>query len=171
MNSNVTLDVKLYASPEIEAALKILRGTGIDTHPYIKRALRRGVTYLVRQGRSKLKRGMDKTVEHTGNLERAFSARVKRSQPGALAGFILTGTTADGRELKGYHAALVDRGTTSRYTSSGAYRGRGGHGKNSHSSSLSFWTSTRDNDADEALRRVEEGLDTAIAKIMGAQGS
>ena len=71
-----------------------------------------------------------------------------------------------GREARGYHAWLVDRGTDERKTHQGYNRGRGGHGDRSMSTSLGFWTKTREQDGDEALYKVKEGIDRAFSIIL-----
>ena len=159
-------NVQVTMSPELRQVLTMLQGQKLSKHPLIKKALNDGARYLMDQGKSRLKAGLDPTVTHTGNLLRAFTARVKRSREGALAGFTLVGGRG-GKEARGYHAWLVDRGTSERETHQGYNRGRGGYGKHSHSSSLGFWTKTRESDGDEALLRVRDGIDRAFYAILG----
>lgn len=159
------LQVQLTMSPELQQIIAGLRSGKLLKHPAIRKALNDGVRYLTREGKERLKAGEDHTVPHTGNLLRAFSVRVKKSREGALAGFVLVGGRG-GREARGYHAWLVDRGTEERKTHQGYNRGRSGHGARSMSTSLGFWTKTREQDGDEALYKVKEGIDRAFSIIL-----
>ena len=153
-------EVNIIVSPELRKFMQDFSNDKFLQSPAIKRALKQGVSFLVREGRKNLKAGESKTVKHTGNLLRSMYGRVKRAGTGALAGF----RTAGG--YKGYHGVLVDRGTQDRYTAKGYYRGRSGHGKHSDSHSLGFWTNVRNDDADEALTRIEDGITVALSAMV-----
>ncbi len=174
MNIDPKFNVQVELSPQLQQALSLLEGRKkrLSRHPLIRKALNDGARYLMNKGKERLKQGLDPTVQHTGNLMHAFTARVKRNREGALAGFTLAGGKQSGHhkgdtEVKGWHAWLVDRGTEQRTTREGYNRGRSGHGKNSHSSSLGYWTKTRENDGDAALSRVMDGVDVAFSQILG----
>jgi hypothetical protein len=151
--------VSIVVSPALQRFMDTFASDKFLQDPRIKRALKQGVAFLVREGRKNLKAGESKTVKHTGNLLKSMYGKVKRSGTGALAGF----STSNGR--KGYHGVLVDRGTAERYTSKGYYRGRSGYGKHSDSHSLGFWTDVRNQDADEALTKVEDGITIALSAM------
>lgn len=132
----------------------------LDKDGNIKDAIRQGTSFLARKLRQRLKAGLSTdpadVKQQTGNLLHSIRGKVKRNKAGGLVGFSSSGN----------HAHLVDRGTDRRETQAGYNRGRGGHGKNSHSHVLGFYTITRNNDTDEALRKIEEGLNTAFYNIM-----
>lgn len=156
--SELSIYSRMYASPELREVLGRMRK--LDKDGNIKDAIRQGTSFLARKLRQRLKAGLSKdpadAKQQTGNLLHSIRGKVKRNKAGGLVGFSSSGN----------HAHLVDRGTDRRETQAGYNRGRGGHGKNSHSHALGFYTITRNNDTDEALRKIEEGLNTAFYNIM-----
>lgn len=156
--SELSIYSRMYASPELREVLGRMRK--LDKDGNIKDAIRQGTSFLARKLRQRLKAGLSKdpadVKQQTGNLLHSIRGKVKRNKAGGLVGFSSSGN----------HAHLVDRGTDRRETQAGYNRGRGGHGKNSHSHVLGFYTITRNNDTDEALRKIEEGLNTAFYNIM-----
>lgn len=114
----------------------------------VRKGIGAAVRYLQRRGAVRL-RGLYKGYQ-TGRLYKSMTSRVKRRKAGGLAGF---------RRGKGggNHAHLVDRGTTERYTRSGAYRGR--------MPANGFWTTTKQIDSGRASEMVIQGLQEAVSKI------
>lgn len=164
--SELSIYSRMYASPELREILGRMRK--LDKDGNIKDAIRQGTSFLARKLRQRLKAGLSTdpadVKQQTGNLLHSIRGKVKRNKAGGLVGFSYTGRWKTGSS--GNHAHLVDRGTDRRETQAGYNRGRGGHGKNSHSHVLGFYTITRNNDTDEALHKIEEGLNTAFYNIM-----
>lgn len=83
----------------------------------------------------------------TGNLLKSFKNRVKRSRPGALAGFALP---------EGSHVWLVDQGTALRST-------------HNHDTGIMpasrFWQDASKEGESKAVERLREGVERKIQKI------
>lgn len=153
------IDVQYIGSERLKIALDQLEKIGTRsptaTNKTIRQGLREGTRYLIRKGKARAKAGIKANeakypnVKHTGNLLRSFTTILKRNNNGALAGFH-QGSKGDKRN--GSHAHLVDEG----------HGGRRGPAKGSY-----FWTITRQQDGDDALLKVEEGIEKAVFRILG----
>lgn len=101
-------------------------------------------------GQIRLKRRMKRPNGVTGNLLKAFSVRVKKSKPGALAGFAHEGA---------HHSWMVDMGTENRYQKKkkNKFIGAG--------PALKFWTDTRELDPPKALDKLNKGVEKAVKRI------
>jgi hypothetical protein len=117
----------------------------------IKKALSEAGRFLIKQGKTRLKaRLITRRSERTGLLLKAFSYRVKKKNAGVIVGF----------RKDNKHSSLswlIDKGTDSRYTDSGSYRGS--------VRPTYFWSETRESDASTALGRVQEIIEREIERI------
>lgn len=162
----ILFDAKVTPSGQLLKMMQDLQKDRLDHNPELKKALRVGARYLMNQGKRRLREGENHDIRHTGNLARSMVIHVKSSNLGALVGF--RNGEKNGRIYEGYHSWLVDQGSGPRKTLKGYYRGKSGHGKNGPAGSLSFWTTTKNEDTGEALLMVEDGIQMAFDKIMGA---
>lgn len=103
-------------------------------------------------GIRRLKQRMKKPTGVKGNLLRAFTVRVKKSKPGALAGFE-TGKGGGG------HSWWLDKGTKERYikTKGNKYAGAG--------PALRYWEDTRNQDYPKAIDKLREGTERAVQRL------
>lgn len=90
----------------------------------------------------------------TGNLLAAFKNRVKKSKPGALAGFLWP---------EGNHAHLVDQGSSLRRTT-GTKSMRAGISRGVMPASH-FWEDAKNQGEGKAMERLQEGIERAIQRI------
>jgi len=129
----------------------------IDKDKAIKAGLKQGAFVFLAGGKRRLRDRMKSGKNGvTGNLVSSFRVRVKRTKLGALAGFNSTqGFGKNGG--KGYHAHLVDRGTTLRANKKNANRGI--------MPGNFFWTDTIANDDSKALDKVYKGVERAVLRI------
>lgn len=129
----------------------------IDKDKAIKAGLRAGEYVFLSGGRRRLKDRMKSGPNGvTGNLLKSFTIRVKRAKLGALAGFSTTQSFGkDGG--KGYHAHLVDLGTTLRQNRKSAARGI--------MTGNFFWSDTVENDDTKALDKVYQGIERMVERI------
>lgn len=129
----------------------------IDKDKAVKAGLRAGEYVFLAGGRRRLKSRMKSGPNGvTGNLIKSFTIRVKRAKLGALAGFSTTQSFGkDGG--KGYHAHLVDLGTTSRNNKKSANRGV--------MPGNLFWSDTVAQDDVKALDKVYKGIERAVQRI------
>lgn len=88
----------------------------------------------------------------TGNLNKSFTVRVKRSKLGALIGF----KSGNGG---GSHANLVDRGTTERF-----WKTRNGKSSGKVIGNA-FWVDTEREDYPEAMDKLYTGIERAVNRI------
>ena len=168
LGNTIKLEAKVIPSQSFQKMLQTLAANHLETHPLIKKALRAGAQYLVKQGKARLKAGLSPGIDHTGDLSRSMGVVVKKSSPGTLAGF-RRGQTGNGKIYGGQLSWLIDRGTAERQTAKGYNRGMSGHGQNGDAASLYFWKKTRDEDTGEALQLIEDGIRMAFNDIMGAK--
>lgn len=140
--------------------------SNMDKDKAVKQGLRAASYVFLAGGRQRLRQRMRNKAGVTGNLLRSFKVRVKRTKLGALAGF---GKTNDVRKVgfgsdggNGYHAHLVDRGTTLRRTKkSNAERGV--------MPANYFWSDTINQDSNKALDKLYQGIERAVSKIKERQ--
>lgn len=118
------------------------------------RAIRAGLVAAVgvfrTKGRSNLRNWMgqhDHPNGVTGNLLASFKNRVKKSKPGALAGF---------EWPKGAHVWFVDQGTGFRQTK----KHDTGIMPASH-----FWEDARRSEESKAMQRLQNGIEKAVQRI------
>lgn len=118
------------------------------------RAIRTGLAAAVgvfrTKGRSNLRNWMGQHGHPngvTGNLLASFKNRVKKSKPGALAGF---------EWPKGAHVWLVDQGTGFRQTK----KHDTGIMPASH-----FWEDARRSEESKAVQRLQNGIEKAVQRI------
>ena len=97
----------------------------------------------------------------TGNLLAAFKNRVKKSKPGALAGFYYAKNDMDWP--RGNHAHFVDEGTSSRKTT-GAKSMRAGISRGIMPASH-FWDDAKVQGEGKAMQRLQAGIERAIQRI------
>lgn len=147
------ISVEYSGIEHIDAALQQL--AEIERDKAVQAGLRAGGTYLVRQGRKRLRKGLKTDKAHKrreagrqpGNLLKSFVVRLKKSRTGALVGF---------KRPEGAHSHLVDLGTQKRETHSGLDRGE--------MPSLRYWSETREQDTGTALGYVIEGIEKAATR-------
>lgn len=118
------------------------------------RAIRSGLAAAVgvfkTKGRSNLRNWMGQHGHPngvTGNLLASFKNRVKKSKPGALAGF---------EWPKGAHVWLVDQGTGRRQTKT--------HDTGVMPASH-FWEDARRSEESKAMQRLYSGIEKAVQRI------
>lgn len=121
---------------------------GFDRDKAIRQGLRAAVGRFIRRGRSNLRARMGNPRGVTGNLLRAFTPRVKRRKPGALAGF---------SRPMGNHAHLVDRGT--------AVRRHPLSGSSGRMPANYFWTNAAESEGARAMQDVADGIRRAVQRI------
>ena len=125
----------------------------IDQNKAIKAGLRKGAMVFIRLGRSTLR---SRNNKHTGNLMKSFRVRVKKRSLGSLAGFAMNYTRL-AEEGYGSHSWLVDRGTVQRKTKAGLNRGI--------MPASYFWTDTKEQGGNEAIRAIEQGIHEAVIQM------
>ena len=149
------IGVEFTGVEHLDTALRQL--TNIERETAVRTGLRRGGAYLIKQGRKRLRKKVHTDKKHQyrekgrkpGNLQSAFTNKLKRSKPGVLVGF---------RRPQGAHSHLVDLGTGERETHGGLKRGE--------MPGIKFWSDTREQDTPTAMNYVMDGIEKAALKIM-----
>lgn len=109
-------------------------------------------------GRRRLRQRMKSPAGVKGNLVRSFTTRVKKSRPGALAGF-------KAGKGGGSHSIWLDKGTKERFYKTKSKKSTGKiPGKNS-SFRLNFWQDTKSQDESKALDGLYKGVERAVQRI------
>lgn len=144
--------MRLSVGTEVIGLEHVLGGTEalgrvLRTAP-VRKGLRLAGRHLVSVGQGNLRR-LYKGYQ-SGRLLRSMGTRLKRRQPGALAGF----RRGQGG---GNHAHLVDLGTKRRYTKLGKHRGTMPGNR--------FWTQTKQSASSAAGRHVLRGIEEAVLSI------
>lgn len=129
----------------------------IQTNRDVGNGLKKAGNYLIRRGKEKLKKRLNKSQypfhnydrhrKGKGNLRKAFAITIFKRNKGVIAGFT----------KKGSHAHLIDLGTQQRQTSKGYNRGLV---KANH-----FWTDTKNDDTTQAQGLIMDGLQKALDKL------
>lgn len=157
--SEIKIGAQIVDINRVYAAVDDL--ANIDKDKAVKAGLRAGAMVFLAGGRRRLKARMKNPKGVTGNLLGSFKCRVKRYKLGALAGFNMSEATSirgfTDNQGKGYHAHLVDGGTTKRITRKGANRGAGTANR--------FWSDTVAQDDKKALEKVYQGIEKAVIRI------
>ncbi len=153
-NDELNLEIELLNLPSLVNTLNRL-GSLAQTKE-VSEGLKKSAQYLIRKGKLKLKQRMKSgTKGVTGNLLRSFRFRIKSENRGVLVGFKYG-------KNGGNHAHLVSEGTTDRYTSKGYFRGKvlrkQGFGNK-------FWSDTRKQDSNSALRLTMTQIQQAINRL------
>lgn len=118
----------------------------IERDGIVAKGLREGVTIIVQQGKRNLTARNNKV---SGNLSKSMGVSVNKKAAKGYGGF---------RRPEGSHAHLVDRGTTARFSSSGAYRGK-------MSGSL-FWTDAFNSKSTAAANELMDSVSKSINRLI-----
>lgn len=118
----------------------------IEKDKAIQAGLRAGANLFIKEGKKRLQERL-KGTSKTGNLMKAFVAKLKRQKLGALAGFSQLGA----------HSHLVDAGTKQRHN------GQRNTGK---MPANHFWKDAVKSSENEAVQQVYKGIDRAINRIL-----
>jgi len=155
---NPQIGVKVVDLDRVHAAIDDLKN--IDKDKAVKAGLKAATLVFLAGGKRRLRQRMKSGRNGVkGNLLRAFSSRVKRNKPGALAGFRSTRTEDIELGRGGYHAHLVDRGTATRRNYKRKNANRGVMPGNA------FWTDTINQDSGKALDKLYGGIERAVNTI------
>lgn len=150
----ISLDYNDYA--KINSVLS--QFSQIERDAIVLKGMQEGVRLFVKQGKSNLKSTLSSEPQNVkmrkGNLERAFSTKVKKKLGKAYAGF----------NKKGHHAHLVDAGTKKRWTSKGYYRGS--VSKNAPKTGSNFWHRAFEQQKNAATRELMDSIYLSANKII-----
>lgn len=129
-----------------------------DQTTAVRNALKQGIQVIINQGKTNL---AQRNGVKTGNLKKSFTRSVKTKKSVAYAGFR---RSAPGKRVHGAnHSYLVDRGTTKRWTRSGAYRGSVSKGRPNTGSM--FWTDAVQSSGPAAMSKLMDAIYNSIDKI------
>lgn len=148
----------------LQSALEEL--SEIENSVVIKQGLKQGSNTLLVAGKTSF---LTYNKKKTGNLYRAFTDKLKRKKKN-MTGILVGFKRGAG---KGNHSHLIDRGTTHRYTKSGAYRGKideAGISKTTGrrlTGKTYFWTRVVESKGQEAMNKVTNAIFRAISAIKG----
>jgi hypothetical protein len=135
----------------------------IDRNVVIKHGLKKGSQMMLNAGKTSF---LSKNRKKTGNLLRSFTDKLNQKKKG-ITGIFVGFKRGKG---KGNHSHLIDKGTTERYTKSGAYRGKidvAGMGKNGYRKvgKTFFWSSVVSSKGNEAMKNVTDAIYRALDAI------
>jgi hypothetical protein len=123
----------------------------IESSVVIKQGLKRGSALLLSAGKASF---LARNKKKTGNLYRSFTDSFKKKKK-SLTGIFVGFKRGAG---KGNHSHLIDRGTTHRYTKSGAYRGKIDEAGGGKTGKTHFWTDTANSKGSTAMQSVVNAI-------------
>lgn len=127
--------------------VKLLDGLkAIDQDKIIKKGINDALHLITVKGIMNL-RDRYKGPSHTGALERSLIVRIKKTKMGGIAGFV----------DKAWYAYLVDRGSGTRQTKSGANRGA--------MTGNRFWRDAIESESDAAVDVLMKSISGALVKL------